>query len=546
MSTGSDPFKMTTVALLVVAVVMALVFSTKAMDREVKERERLEAAKGEVEAVSLFLDEGDIPNAIVALHDIGMRLAEIEGAEEAAGSISAAVQAEFAAHEATRAELARARKDAGRTREYLTEANRKLSHQETRSLAAEMMRDRNSLVVTNLANGRVDLARRVLAGAESPDVVSKAAAKLVERIDALNRLSAVAGDERVRALTSIARNWSIPGLAAVATELGEARRRDGVAREALSEAAESYQAKNYDLASGKVSEALKAHGLGKVADLLEAIADARLAARIRPALEKGKLAEAAALHRVRGNPELAHDLEARIFREALAGELVRIGRERINQKRFFLAAGFFEVAGQVSGDTRLADESLRTEGAGFLKQAEDYLKNGRPEMALAEARRAVPTVGARAEQFVNVVEGALAEKQSALTSIAIRVALHAGDGKEALKLLAAVDENRPEKRDLLAEANLLAGDLAKGSAALPEEKEARTARALSFGWQVLAADPVRAARLGLLAVETTGPRPGALALLTASIEAAGDDLSDPVWSAVKKEIFKAAALPGEK
>ena len=46
----SDPFKMTTVALLIIAVVMALVFSTQAMSRKDQDRKRMYDAGQEVAA----------------------------------------------------------------------------------------------------------------------------------------------------------------------------------------------------------------------------------------------------------------------------------------------------------------------------------------------------------------------------------------------------------------------------------------------------------------------------------------------------------------
>ncbi|MEN8150632.1 MAG: hypothetical protein ABFS86_12475 [Planctomycetota bacterium] len=580
-SQPGNPFKMTTVALLIVAIVMALVFSTGRMNREVEERERMDAAESEVAAVGLFLEEGDLPNAVIALHDVGLRLGRVSGAEDAALAVVEAVTARVSAHAATEDELRKARDDIAGLKERLAETDRLADFGRSRDRVLATERDRNALILRNAAEGRTALARRLLDATEEKDVVGIAAESLVARIEALTEAGTAAGAERVHRLRTLARTWPVEGVEAFAGVVGGEEERQLRAGKAIAETEAALSREDVTGTRDALVSALKAAGIPEVGKLIGGSFDLALRVGAARAEKEGRLADAAAAWRVAGKLGAAGELENRILQKAVIQEILAHAEGARASQDWFGAAGLFEAASRTSGAPELMKSANTCRASGWIALAGKLRKRGLLHAAVTVALEGAgldPEAGepvadsifaeiedkkvsdrisaahqaladgnpVRAEELIEGIEVPparelrdrieAAKKEQALSRA--RVALHSGDGEAALDLLEKTGVDGP----LAAEARLLAGDVAKGVAGLAGTEEEKTLVLVSAGWKVLTGDAARAARLGLAAVDTTGIRAGAVALLKAALAKAGDPpKGDELWDTVRATLFAADA-----
>jgi len=483
----SDPFKMTTVALLIIAVVMALVFSTQAKSRKDQDRKRMHDAGQEVAAVGFFLEDGDLPNAIVALHDIGLRLARVEGAEDAALEVSEAVQAALATHEQTKSELATSRAEVQRLKGTLAETGRRNDRNRSRTVVLETLRDRNALILGNLVSGQFALARRLLDTTPEKDVVARAAERLLGRLDAFNEAAAAVGVERVHGLRALARTWSAPGVVSFAKLVGgeETRRHRA---EALSESIRaSLDAADAEAARTSLGYLLRAAGVPAVEEYAARLAKLETHRAAAKAEAAGDLALAVAGYRIAGEEADARRLRRLQNRDLLIGLAVMAARER----RLLAAGDLFLAAHEVTGDPKLKEASDQHYAEGWLVRAREHLDRARFRAAAAATDRAGLYASEAAGEFLVKVKAEFARFEAAEAAARAREALEAGaaglaavilgkhevpqdlrtdveigrkeevrrnarvalyekDGKRALSLLASIDDTGP----LSARANL--------------------------------------------------------------------------------------------
>jgi hypothetical protein len=597
--TAAANWRMTTIALLVVSLFLVILYSSESLKRQRLLREQAARAEAEVEVARDLLAEGDLPNAVLALHDAGMHYADgpVEGAESTALSVKTAVA------------------------DLQAEVESRLADSERAKARAR----RQERALTALLGGQPAAARRALGAVADADGVSRRIETLAERLERLDAALAKDAPERERALRAIAADWSLAALGPAAERAAAEAR----GRRLMAQAAAALERGQYDAGKRDLAQAAAAAGLGGLAESFDRIRMARLLAEAEGLERDRELAAAASLFRAAaalGDEVAARRAEA-IEREVRAKDLSDALKHRadraLEEKRYEEAAAFMDAFAEVAGVRTAAAIATRHRAAALREAAENYFAAGKLEaarvLALDAASRA-PGTTARLIERIDAAERERAEKEAvrragvALQQGAFKLALSLvpplpkfdrlreeivkaeqagaleraeaalsnGAPGHALSILAqagmpippalfdriraeiaaerrtrvaallqlgeagrAAAEMKPEDRGddwaaLRAQVDLRTGDVAAGLALLPADHRTRALALLD----ALAAAPDQAGKILEKLEVPTEWAPDVLAAIAVTLEARGDKKrANEIWAAIRDEALRRAPLP---
>ncbi|MHC4471422.1 MAG: hypothetical protein ACYS99_10705 [Planctomycetota bacterium] len=566
-SSEGNPFKVASAVLLVLALVLPAAFAIRESRRNIAWEEKLEAARAEVAAVTGLVEEGNLEEAVVALHDIGMKLGPIEGAEEAAFALSEAV-----------AETVREAEDERRQ----ADRRKRIAAVSLSALAAVL-------------EGDPRRAAELLEPVAQEDPLAGALSTLARRLVRLDRAAVAEGEARAAALEVLAREWPLP---AVTAARQEAQRQVDVSREITQGITTSRAA----VARGDAAEAraglrraLVAGGLGAADNLLVGIRRRERLSRADQLAAEGKTLPAAALYRTvaieGGDPVVvrkAVELEKRLARERLVMSLETMADRAARSGDHAVASVMYETSAWLAPGENAEDRARRAKGRWLRAMAQGYRELGELETARVHAREAATLGDVPASRLVEDVEKALGRREvltrveraeAALRAGAARYAaaliegaavpgdvrrrveegvrreaawrarahLDQGDGTGALAVLAAAGLRYADAAGpLVGRALLLTGEVDAGLSRLPREAESRVRALRGVALGVAASEPVRAAALLERSLEIAGPRADLLADVALALERAGDpEKAKGAWEQLRNAALAKAPLPEE-
>jgi len=563
---SDNPWKPAAILLLLLALALPMAFGIRQARRDLDRAERVEAAGEEVSAVAVLVEDGNLPEAVVALHDVGMRLDRVEGAEEAAYELKRAVADRI---ETLEGEIGKLRTDVE---------------------ARDRLAGRRREALRHLLAGRIENARNRLS--DDRDHHSEEIRRLCLRLDVLNRVIALEGEDRVRELTLFVEAWPLPALISELERAKAAVDHVHSVASSLERSGEALAAGDTDRAHELVRSALAASDLVVVEELLARSRAARRlawAVRLTPSDPRG----AAALYRTLALEEAdpaarsrAAEIERDILKGHLLGRLRTMAGDASVEGRPESAWVLYAALASAGGGSSARDRSRAEWVLATRARIELLLRSGGLEAARKLAREVPSTESSRFADLRRVIEATIAERdrfelfdrvdealEDGATAHAERLlagrplpedlaariaaqkrgaalaragdAIATGDASAAGKILREAGIRKDAAAaPILARVELLAGDVEAGLAGIPTDPAIRASILTSAAVGVAERDPERAAVLFLALREITGPRADLdAAIARVLLATVGEETAKPFWEAVRDEALRHAPLP---